>query len=299
VTAKTPGIEARGVIIKALAGYYYVDSGESGVIECRARGKFRKQSVSPLVGDRVVIQTHGDGEGTVTEILPRRNEFTRPPTANIDAMIIVASAAPPVTDPFLIDRMAAMAELSDAEPVICLNKCDLNAADELFDIYSRAGFRVFRVSAETGEGTAELHAALIGKTSALTGNSGVGKSSILNALGLDIKTGEVSEKLGRGRHTTRYVRLYDVRGAFFTDTPGFSSFDAEQASMRDPASLERAFREFAPYLGKCRFRDCAHTREPGCAVLQAVERGDIGRSRHRSYERLHAEALAARSREYK
>jgi ribosome biogenesis GTPase len=287
------------VIIKALAGFYYVRTDEPRVYECRARGRFRSENISPLVGDRVVFQQHGDDKGTVTEILPRKNVFSRPSVANIDALVIVASAAMPVTEPFLIDRMTAAAELVGAEPIICLNKCDLADADELYEIYSRAGFRVFRVSAETGAGTDALHGALRGLTSALTGNSGVGKSSILNALGLDLETGEVSEKLGRGRHTTRHVSLYDVDGALVTDTPGFSSFDAERAERRTAAELSPAFREFAPYLGECRFRDCTHTAEPGCAVIRAVQNGEISESRHHSYTRLYAEAEEARRREYK
>ncbi|MDR1329181.1 MAG: ribosome small subunit-dependent GTPase A [Oscillospiraceae bacterium] len=296
--ADGPTKTSAGVIIKALAGFYYVET-DGGVLECRARGKFRREDVSPLVGDKVKLEPHGDGKGTVTEILPRKNEFSRPPVANIDVMVIVASAAPPVTDPFLIDRMAAVAELAGAEPIICLNKCDLDSADSLHGVYAGAGFRVFRVSAGTGEGTPELLRALRGLTSALTGNSGVGKSSILNALGLDIETGEVSEKLGRGRHTTRYVSLHSVDGALITDTPGFSSFDADGAALKAPEDLAPAFRDFAPYLGKCRFRDCSHTKEPGCAVLRAVELGELAASRHRSYARLYAEALDACARRYK
>ncbi|MDR2421044.1 MAG: ribosome small subunit-dependent GTPase A [Oscillospiraceae bacterium] len=289
-----------GVIVEALAGFYYVKADESrGIIECRARGRFRSENISPLVGDRAEAELHGENKGTVTRILPRKNEFARPPVANIDAMVIVASAAPPVTETYLIDRMAAAAELAGAEPVICLNKLDLNDAGALYGIYSRAGFRVFRVSARTGEGTEELLHALRGRTSALTGSSGVGKSSILNALGLDIATGEVSGKLGRGRHTTRHVRLYDIKGALVTDTPGFSAFDTERAAPKTSAELERAFRDFAPYLGHCRFRDCSHTSEPGCAVLEAARRGEIASARHRSYVRLCAEAAEARAREYK
>jgi ribosome biogenesis GTPase len=287
-----------GIITKALSGVYFVRS-DGKTYECKARGRFRYENASPLVGDAVVIELKSENSGTVTQILPRKNSFVRPPVANIDVMVIVASAVNPVTDPFLIDRMAVIAGTSGAESVICLNKCDLDVADALFDIYTRAGFPVFRVSAETGEGTAELLAALRGKTAAFTGNSGVGKSSILNALGLELKTGEVSEKLGRGRHTTRHTEIHDVDGAFIIDTPGFSSFDTGMMERLPREDLERAFIDFVPYLGKCRFRDCAHIREPGCAILEAVEGGEIVRSRHESYIRLTDLENELKAREYK
>ena len=281
-----------GRIIKALSGFYYVDTGDGNLIACRARGKFRHQKVTPLVGDLVEITLTEENAGMVDRILPRRNEFFRPAVANIDQMVIIASGALPVTDPFLIDRMTTIAQAKGCEPVICLNKCDLDRADELFEIYQKAGFITLRVSAETGEGIEELREIIAGKVSAFTGNSGVGKSSILNALypGFSLQVGEVSEKLGRGRHTTRHVELFSIEGTYVADTPGFSSFDVERMELIRKEELGGAFRDFHPYLDSCRFVGCAHVKEKGCAVLAAVKAGEISRVRHQSYVRLYEQA---------
>ena len=275
-------------IIKALSGFYYVQT-EDGVVECRARGKFRKEGVSPLVGDFVTISRSGKS-GTVEEILPRKNSFIRPAVANVDLLVLLASCAIPQTEPFLIDRVLAIAGQQGVEPLICVNKNDLEPGDGLAGIYRRAGFRVVVTSAETGEGIDELRAAISGKLSAFTGNSGVGKSSILNALCPELKlaVGEVSEKLGRGRHTTRHIELYSLgNGTFVADTPGFSSFDTERMDLVLKDQLQYAFSDFAPYLGKCQFQDCAHLKEPGCAVRAALERGEIEPTRYESYKRLY------------
>jgi len=280
-----------GRIQKALSGFYYVDTG-SEVLTCRARGKFRKEGVSPLVGDRVEVIELGNGEGVVDKILPRRNFFTRPAVANIDQLVVIGSGAIPKTDPFLIDRVAAIAALKNCDVIILLNKCDLDDADHLYQIYHAAGFPTLRVSAETGEGLEELIPLLAGKLSAFTGNSGVGKSSILNALDaqFQIKVGEVSDALGRGRHTTRHVELFTLScGAEIMDTPGFSSFESEELNLELKHRLPETFLEFRPYLDQCRFVGCSHTKEKGCAVLDAVKRGDILKSRHASYLRLHEE----------
>ena len=285
---------SEGIIRKALSGFYYVDDGQS-VITCRARGKHRHAKISPLVGDRVRFTTLEDGSGALDEILPRKNEFYRPAVANIDLLVVVASEAIPVTDPFLIDRVAAIAAARGCETLICVNKCDLEPGLKLARIYERAGFPTLQVSAETGEGLEELRRFLTGKVCAFTGNSGVGKSSILNALeaDFDLPTGEISQKLGRGRHTTRHVELFRLScGALAADTPGFSSFDVDRMELARKEELQYAFREFAPYLGRCRFQDCAHGKEKGCAVLAAVEAGDIPESRHRSYVRLYEQARA-------
>jgi ribosome biogenesis GTPase len=278
----------KGVIYKALSGFYYVKTDE-GMIECRARGKFRAEKLSPLVGDDVLAEVTEPGKGTVTEILPRRNFFVRPSVANIDALVMVVSAAIPVTDPFLIDRISAIAELKGCESIICINKCDIEAGDELYDIYSSAGFTAVKTSAVTGEGIDELGRALQGKRCAFTGNSGVGKSSLLNALhpGFDIMTADVSQKLGRGRHTTRHIELFELAGgAVVADTPGFSSFDTEEINLELKEKLPYLFREFRPYLGSCFYNDCAHVKEQGCAVLEALNNGSIKPSRHKSYVRL-------------
>ena len=263
------------------------------MIACRGRGKFRHQKLTPLVGDRVTFTRLAGESGILDAILPRKNQFQRPAVANIDQLVVVASGAVPVTDPFLIDRVVSIAEGRDCDSIIVLNKCDLDEAEELYQTYVQAGFTTLRVSAETGEGIEELSHLISGKVSAFTGNSGVGKSSILNALQPDfrLQVGEVSDKLGRGRHTTRHVELFRLdNGAIVADTPGFSSFDTEEMELRRPEELEHTFREFEPYLGKCRFTGCAHVKEKGCAVLEAVKSGVIPKSRHTSYVRLYEQA---------
>lgn len=281
--------------MKALSGFYYVDlAGET--VTCRGRGKLRHQKVSPLVGDRVEITLCDDGTGVVEVVLPRRNQLTRPAVANIDQLVILCANVNPVSDPYLIDRVCSVAEAKGCQIVIGVNKCDLDPGDALAEIYSAAGFPVLRLSAVTGEGIGALKELLQGKVSAFTGNSGVGKSSVLNALEprFALETGEVSDKLGRGRHTTRHVELFRVGDALVADTPGFSSFETDRLGLLDKETLGDSFREFRPYLDDCRFTGCSHTKEKGCAVLEAVERGDIPRSRHNSYVRLYQEAKERR-----
>ena len=282
---------SEGRIQKALSGFYYVDTGTE-ILTCRARGKFRKEGISPLVGDRVEVRELGGGEGFVEAIFPRKNAFARPAVANIDQLVVIASGAIPKTDPFLIDRVVAIAALKGCDVIILLNKCDLNSADDLYEIYRAAGFQTLRVSAQTGEGLDELVPLIRGKLSAFTGNSGVGKSSILNALDPEfhLQVGEVSDALGRGRHTTRHVELYHLAcGAEVVDSPGFSSFETEELNLELKHQLPETFREFRPYLNDCRFVGCSHTKEKGCAVLEAVRRGGIQKSRHASYLRLYEE----------
>ena len=285
---------SEGIIMKALSGFYYVDDGQT-VTACRGRGKLRRDKINPLVGDRVRFTPLENGSGALEEILPRKNEFFRPAVANIDQLVVIASQAIPVTDPFLIDRVAAIAESRGCDVVVCVNKCDLADGEPLAAIYRAAGFRTLMVSAETGEGMEELRQAITGKVSAFTGNSGVGKSSILNALDpqFSLATGDVSQKLGRGRHTTRHVELLRLScGALVADTPGFSSFDVDRMELARAEDLQYAFREFAPYLDKCRFQDCAHVKEKGCAVLEALDQGKIQPTRHQSYVRLYEQAKA-------
>lgn len=279
---------SRGRIEKALSGFYYVNTGRE-TLQCRARGKFRKEGLSPLVGDWVQVRELGGGEGFVEAVETRRNVFSRPAAANIDQLVILASAAIPVTEPYLIDRIAAIAALKGCDVLVCLNKCDLDPAEGLYGIYSCSAIPVLRISAETGEGLDALRRAIAGKLNAFTGNSGVGKSSVLNALvpGLQLPVGEVSKALGRGRHTTRHVELFPLDGGTYViDTPGFSSFDTEEMDLELKEHLPETFPEFAPYVGECRFTGCTHTKEKGCRVLQAVKDGDIPVSRHKSYLRL-------------
>ena len=277
-----------GRILRSLSGFYDVQT-DKGLVTCRARGILRKGGNSPLTGDMVEI-TVEQGKGMVEKILPRKNSFIRPAVANMDALVIFAANVNPVTEPFLIDRVAAIAGDQGVQVILCVNKCDLDPAVDLVGIYEKAGFTVIRTSAETGDGVEELRKLIDGKLTAFTGNSGVGKSSILNRLApeLNLATGEVSEKLGRGRHTTRHVELYCLgEETYVADTPGFSSFDTDQMEVILKENLQYSFPDFGPYVGGCRFDDCSHRKEPDCAVRAAVEAGNIGKSRYDSYLRLY------------
>ena len=280
-----------GRILRSLSGFYDVSTPE-GLISCRARGILRKDGNSPLTGDMVEISVE-KGKGMVERILPRKNSFVRPAVANVDALVVFAANVNPVTEPFLIDRVAAIAGDQEVPVILCVNKCDLDPAVDLTRIYKNAGFTVICASAETGEGVEQLRQLIQGKLTAFTGNSGVGKSSILNRLcpSLELPTGEVSEKLGRGRHTTRHVELYALdEETLVADTPGFSSFDTDQMEVILKDNLQYAFGDFAPFLGKCQFHDCSHRKEPGCAVTAAVATGEIEKTRYDSYLRLYEKA---------
>ena len=280
-----------GRIIRSLSGFYEVQTAE-GMVTCRARGSLRRTGETPLTGDLVEISVE-KGKGMVEKILPRRNQFVRPAVANVDALVVFAANVNPVTEPFLIDRVAAIAGDQEVEVIICINKCDLDPAEDLTRIYRHAGFQVICASAETGAGVEELRDLIRGKLVAFTGNSGVGKSSILNRLSpeLNLPVGEVSEKLGRGRHTTRHVELYHLgEDTYVADTPGFSSFDTDQMDVMLKENLQYAFPDFGPYIGKCQFHDCSHRKEPGCAVTAALAEGEIEESRYDSYLKLYEKA---------
>ena len=280
-----------GRIIKSLSGFYDVQT-QKKVITCRARGHMRRTGMSPLVGDLVDISVE-KGRGMVERIHPRKNCFVRPAVANLDLLVVFAANVNPVTEPFLIDRVAAIAGDQEVPVCIIVNKCDMDPGEDLTGIYRQAGYTFIQTSAETGLGVEELRRELSGKFCAFTGNSGVGKSSILNALSPELKlpVGEVSEKLGRGRHTTRHVELFAIGDALIADTPGFSSFDTDQMEVILKENLQYAFPEFGQYIGSCQFRDCSHRREPGCAVTAALAAGQIGKSRYESYLKLYEKAM--------
>ena len=280
-----------GRILRSISGFYDVQTPE-GLISCRARGVLRKEGNTPLTGDMVEI-TVEKGKGMVERILPRKNRFIRPAVANIDALVVFAANVNPVTEPFLIDRVAAIAGDQEVPVILCVNKCDLDPAIDLVRIYRNAGFSVILASAETGEGVEALRELIRGKLTAFTGNSGVGKSSMLNRLcpELALPTGEVSDKLGRGRHTTRHVELYRLEeNTYVADTPGFSSFDTDQMEIILKENLQYAVPDFGRFIGACQFHDCSHRKEPGCAVRAALEDGQIEQTRYDSYLRLYEKA---------
>ena len=280
-----------GLILKGIGGFYYVEAADT-VYECKARGAFRNKGLTPLAGDRVTITVNDNAENTVDEIEPRKNSLTRPPVANIDNLIIVVSTVEPRPSTFVIDRLTAVAEQRNIEPVIVISKSDLSSPDELYSIYTAAGFKTVVISNSNGYGIDEVKKLLSGKISAFTGNSGVGKTSLLNNIdpALKLETAQISKKLGRGRHTTRQAELFKACGGYIIDTPGFSSFELDKSNLIKKDELAGCFRDFAPYIDSCRFQSsCTHTCDKGCAVLKAVEDGKISASRHESYVKFYNE----------
>ena len=283
-------MEKTPYIVKGIGGFYYVKTAD-GIVECRAKGIFRRRGVTPVAGDRVRLE-HEAGTAVIAEILPRRNVFVRPPVANVDQFFIVASTVQPVPSTLVIDKLSAIAVDRGAQPVLVITKGDLYGADALAQCYTTAGFPVLCVNAATGEGLAPLRDMLAGKLSVFSGNSGVGKSTLLGALmpGRELETAEISQKLGRGRHTTREVVLYEAHGGLVADTPGFASLDMARAAAIPKENLELAFPDIARLFGQCRFTGCSHLSEVGCAVREAVHRGEISRTRYESYTALYEQA---------
>ena len=292
-----------GRIVKATGGFYYVDiPAGTGFerIECRGRGGLRNRGLTPLVGDMVLVERSEDGRGSVAELLPRANSLVRPPLSNLDRMVLVLSVADPAPNLLVADTYLAILAHREINPLIAITKSDLAPCDDLQSIYAGAGFPVYVISPD--EGIDELNAALASGISAFCGNSGVGKSTLLNRIHpqLGLATGQTSKKLGRGRHTTRHVELlYLPNGGLVADTPGFSSLEMLRMGHIPKEDLQLCFIEFAPYLGKCRFNDCSHTAETGCAVLQALAGGEIAPTRHESYRALYAQAKEVREWEHK
>lgn len=279
-----------GLIIKAISGFYYIEAADA-LYECKARGVFRKKGISPAVGDRAEITVLDDGTASVDQILPRRNYIIRPPLANLDRLFIVSSVSEPSPSTLIIDKITAVAVEKGIEPVVVFTKSDLADCSELLSIYSRAGIKALSYSIHSPADKQELISLLEGKISAFTGNTGVGKSSLLNSLfpELEIETAEISKKLGRGRHTTRHSILYKVGGGYVADTPGFSTVDIERYEVIKKDEIAYCFPEFREYLTECRFTTCTHTCEKGCAVIDAVRTGAIPQSRHSSYRAMYDE----------
>ena len=283
--------QKKGRIIRGIGGFYYVET-ELGLITCRARGKLRMMGETPYVGDYVTVSINQDMTGYVLEIADRKNVMIRPPIANIDMIVIVASKAPPITDTYFIDRIAALAEYKGIEVCVVINKCDEDVGEELFEIYKNTNIKVFRLSAKNGDGVAEFKEHLVGKLSAFTGNSGVGKSTLINAIMPDamLATGEINSKIGRGRHTTRLVEILKVSDdTWIADTPGFSAFDIAAIDEIKPEDLESMFPDFSEYISDCKFIGCSHIKDSDCAIIEAVENGNIQKSRYESYKKMYFE----------
>ena len=276
--------------MKSIGGFYYVRC-DGKEYECKARGSFRKSGNSPVVGDRVVISVPEDGFASIEEIKPRINKLKRPALANIDTLVIVCSTVDPEPNFTVIDKMTAAAVNNNMIPAIVVSKNDLKSGERIAEIYRNSEFPVFLCSPDDTEDVKKLKAFLKGKVAAFTGNSGVGKSTLINRIfpELELQTGQISRKLGRGKHTTRVVELFEIDGCFVADTPGFSTVDLQRYEMIDKTQLQYCFPEFEKYLGECQFTSCSHTCEKGCRILQAVADGEIEPSRHKSYVAMYNE----------
>lgn len=273
-----------GIIIKGIGGFYYVEA-DGEIYECKAKGIFRKEGIKPLAGDKVTISVNTNAENTIDVIHERTSDLQRPPVANIDRLFIVSSTVEPSPVLFIIDKLTAIAYDKGIEPIIVFTKCDISPADEYAEIYRKIGLKTFCVSNKTGEGIEEIKKELKDHLSAFAGNSGVGKSSLLNSIdaSLELKTAAISNKLGRGKHTTRHSELFKLCGGYVADTPGFASIVSENSEFILKENLPFAFPEFEKYLGSCKFSTCLHIKDKGCKIIEAVERGEIPKSRHQSY----------------
>ena len=280
-----------GIIIKGIGGFYYVEAADGIIYECKARGVFRKEKITPLAGDKVEISVDENDKNSIDKIYERRNMFKRPPIANVDKLVIVSSVCDPRPNLLIIDRLTAVAVYKNVEPIIVFTKNDLQSADEYIEIYKNAGFKTFAVSNETGEGIGEVKEVIENGVCVFTGNSGVGKSSLINRMYPDfaLETGEISKKLGRGRHTTRHVELLKINNGYIADTPGFSSLDFETNDLIKKDELAFCFPDFSDYIDSCKFSTCAHVNDKGCRLIEAVNSGDVMRSRHESYVTMYNE----------
>lgn len=289
-----------GLIIKAIGGIYTVEAPD-GIFECKARGIFRKKGISPVCGDRVEIEFENETP-IITNIRERKSLIIRPPLANLDVLVFVASTCEPAPNLLILDKFIAIAEYKNIKPIVVFTKIDKKEPNEYYEIYQKSGIDIFTVDNTTGVGADDVKQALAGKFSAFTGNTGVGKSSLLNNIfpELNLATNEISKKLGRGKHTTRHVELYKLdNGGYIADTPGFSSFDTNRYDIILKEDLADCFQEFRSFTGKCRFQDCSHTKEKGCAVIEAVNAGEIAKSRFDSYNNMYEQAKQIKEWEHK
>jgi|LSQX01.2.fsa_nt_gb ribosome biogenesis GTPase len=280
-----------GIIIRALSGFYFVELWNGEIVQCRARGLFRKKEISPLVGDAVEIEREGE-TGTVSKIFPRKNELKRPPIANIDSLIIVSSVVEPNPNLLIIDKLTALCQRKNIEPVVIFSKSDLADASEYVSIYEKVGMQSFAFSSVTGENVDKFESLFANKICCLTGNSGVGKSSLINKLipELELETNAISRTLGRGKHTTRVVSLYPYANGLIADTPGFSVVDFETGERIYKEDLPDCFIEFKQFANECKFsQNCSHRTDLDCAVRQAVEDKLIPESRYQSYLQIYDE----------
>ncbi len=283
----------QGRILKGIGGFYYVET-ERGLIECKARGSFRNKDITPLVGDFVSIEYDSEkANGVINEILPRKNSLVRPAVSNVDKLYIVCSTTLPEPNFLNIDKLIAIALCNNIEPIIVISKTDLQSSENLQKTYENAGFKVFQTNSSLSKGSEEIKNSLSRSVSVFTGNSGVGKSTLINQMfpDLSLKTGEVSMKLSRGRHTTRHVELFPLKnGGYLADTPGFSSIDLESSNLILKDDVIKGFPEFDEFLSDCRFLDCRHIGERDCAIKNAVEEGKIEKTRYESYCALYSDA---------
>lgn len=279
----------KGIITKGIGGFYYVEVANA-TYECKARGVFRKNRITPLVGDTVEISVNENAENTIDLICERKNFLNRPPVSNIDNLIIVVSTVEPRPNFYVIDKLIATAEYKNIEPYIVISKTDLFSFNEIYDVYKKSGITVIPVEDESSLDI--IKDIMKCKISAFTGNSGVGKTTLLNRLDntLNLSTGAISDKLGRGRHTTRQAQLFNVCGGYVIDTPGFSSFDFEKTEIIKKDDLPYCFREFREYLGTCKFTSCAHVNDKGCSICEAVKNGEISEIRHNNYIQMYNQA---------
>ena len=284
-------MQLNGIILKGIGGFYYVETAE-GVFECKAKGRFRREKISPIAGDKVSITVNSNAENTIDEIDERKNFLLRPPVANIDNMLLVVSMCEPAPNTLVIDKMTALAERNGITPIIVFSKTDLASADEFVDIYKTTGYSIFTVSPEDKSDLEKIMSLLSGKLTAFTGNSGAGKSTLINALcpSLALSTAEISSKLGRGRHTTRQAEIFHVGDGLIIDTAGFSSLDLISNDPILKEELALYFPEFQEYIGQCKFTSCAHIGEKGCKICEMVQKGIINKSRHDNYIELYNQA---------